>query len=302
MTQNYEYSGAGRQRPRPVSRKRKKRRAFALLFTVVLLVFVAILLVHDSNNRIVTTTYTVEKSSIPSGFDGYRIVQLSDLHGAEFGDNNQKLLSAVAEASPDIIVLTGDLVDADTASPEKYAETLISDLAAIAPVYYVTGNHEWGSGTARDIFSVIDNIENADYLRNRYIYLENGGDKLLLAGIDDPNGLRDQKTLPEVREDIRESGYEGFTLLLAHRNNIETYDGQDVDLVITGHGHGGIIRLPFTDGIISADREWFPENMSGLCPMSDGGVMLVSRGLGNNPYSMRLFNNPEITVTVLKSK
>ena len=280
-------------------KRRPRRRTRAAAVLCVLLALGA-LLVYDSNTRLVTTEYTVESGRIPAGFDGYRIVRLSDLHGAEFGENNEKLLSAVREAAPDMIAVTGDLTDGST--PLEYAEETFKALSMIAPVYYVTGNHEWGSGMARDIFAIIDKMENVHYLRNTYVFLEKDGSSLLVAGLDDPNGLRDQKTLPEVREEIRESGYEGFILTLAHRNNIDTYNGQDLDLVLTGHGHGGVIRLPFTDGLISADRQWFPGNMSGLCPTSDGGVMLVSRGLGNNPYTIRLFNNPEITVAVLKSK
>jgi len=277
---------------------KRKKKVPPVLIILLALLLLAVILFIDSNTRLVTTEYRITDSALPAGFDGFRVVELSDLHAKRFGKNNEKLIAAVRAARPDIIAITGDLTDAP--GQLDYAAELVDGLTAIAPVYYVSGNHEWASGTARAVFALMRE-HGATTLRNRFIRLERGGDEITLAGLDDPNGLRDQKTLPEVRQDIRDAGCDGFIILLAHRNDPEIYDGQALNVVFCGHGHGGLIRLPFTDGLLGHNGVLFPQYTSGVRTLSDGCAMVISRGLGNGKAPPRFLNNPELVVAELRA-
>ena len=124
---------------------------------------------------------------------------------------------------------------------------------------------------------------------------------MVLAGIDDPNGYADQKSPETVAAEVRAAWGDPFWMLLAHRNDHfpEQYSLLGADLVISGHGHGGVIRLPFTDGLVSTDRTFFPSYTAGLYE-KNGSTLFVTRGLGNTGPSFRLFNRPEVAVLTLR--
>ncbi|MGM9520982.1 MAG: metallophosphoesterase [Oscillospiraceae bacterium] len=279
-----------------VFKKRKKRHGFAVF--LVLLAILAVLL-YDGNTRIVTQSFELGNARLPESFEGFKIVQLSDLHTSSFGEGNIQLLDAVREQQPDIIAVTGDLIDGDRA--EDYVIELMSRLSDIAPVYYVSGNHEWASGWIQELFEILDSC-GVTVLRNEYVVLQRGGQDIVLAGIDDPNGPYDQKTPAELVGEIRAEVGDSYILMLAHRNDeIDMWADLGVDAVLCGHAHGGVIRLPFTDGLIAPGMEWFPTYTSGIY-VEGGTQMLVSRGLGNTRGTFRLFNNPQIVTAVLTKK
>jgi hypothetical protein len=240
----------------------------------------------------------VSDEKLPSAFDGLRITIVSDVQSAQFGEDNENLLAAVAAQEPDIIAITGDLVDRYHTDLDM-VEPLCSGLAAIAPTYYVTGNHEWALGTAavRGLKQTIAAC-GVTVLSNEYLTLERDGQTLVLAGIDDPNGYADQKTLPQLMTEIRAELGDPYVVLLAHRNDGTLYSDCGVDLTLCGHAHGGVIRLPFTDGLLSTDRTFFPTWTNGLYQL-DNGKMVVSRGLGNSGPSFRILNRPHLPVVVL---
>ena len=239
---------------------------------------------------------------LPQGFDGFKIVHLSDLHGHEYGEGNQGLLDRVQEQAPDLIVITGDLIDQE--SQLEMAPALAQGLAGIAPTYYVTGNHEWalGTGAVKELKTLLKECGVA-VLSNQYQVLERGGDKLVLAGVDDPNGYADQTTPEELYARIQGEAPGLFTVLLAHRNDrFGQYANAGYNFVMSGHGHGGIVRLPFVGGIMGTDRRFFPPWTAGIYTVGDS-TLFVSRGLGNNtvPFKgFRVFNRPELAVVELK--
>ena len=282
-------------------RRRPRRRSRRLLKLLVLLALCALFL-WWSNHALQTQRFTYASPRLPEGFDGCVIVQLSDLHGAYFGEDNQELLSRVREAGPDYIFLTGDLLDQYRKTPHSYAAALGGALADIAPTYFITGNHEWALPGVRELKRELEEAGVA-VLSNEYVLLERSGDRVLLAGIDDPNGFADQKTPEELAQEVREAWGDGFWLLLAHRNNYfeREYSLLGADLVISGHGHGGLIRLPFTDGLVSAERRLFPSYTAGFYT-ANGSDVFVSRGLGNSGPTLRLFNRPEVVVLTLERK
>ena len=231
------------------------------------------------------TVTQVGVHGLPDGFEGLRIVQISDLHGHEYGQDSEALLALVAQQAPEFIVVTGDLIDQE--SHLAMVPALARGLAAIAPTYYVTGNHEWAVGGVPRLKGILTEC-GVTVLSNQYVTLERNGDSLVLAGVDDPNGYADQKTL--------------CTILLAHRNDrFDQYAAAGYDLVISGHAHGGIVRLPFTDGLLGTDRKLFPTWTAGVYTLGDS-TLFVSRGLGNNTvpiHGFRLFNRPDLAVLEL---
>ena len=276
-------------------RKRKPR-----LWPWVLAALILAVSFYRSNFTFALESFTFADPRLPAAFDGLRIVQLTDLHGRTFGEDNADLIAAVAEAEPDIIVLTGDLQDAPKETPPAYTWQLGAAMAAIAPTYFVTGNHEWALGDVPELKAGLE-AAGVTVLSNEYTVLERGGDRLILAGIDDPNGYADQKTPEELAEEIRlAEGEDACWLLLAHRNNLfpDEYSALGADLVLSGHGHGGMIRLPFTDGLIGVDRTLFPSYTNGFYG-ADGADVFVSRGLGSSGRSFRLFNRPQVAVLTL---
>ena len=260
------------------------------------------------NSSIETDEAVFASGALPAGFDGCRIVQLSDLHGKYFGRDNERLYDAVSAAQPEYIFLTGDLVDRRTQEPAVYAAEVGAALTAIAPTYYVTGNHEWGHGTA-----VVEDIKRTlrengvTVLSNEFTELTRNGDTIVLAGIDDPNGYADQKTPRALAREVYAAYGDPFWLLLAHRNN--NFNGYycrlGADLTFSGHAHGGIWRPPFTDGVIDTTFTLFPSFTSGFYHCTDedceGAEVFVHRGLGNSPRVIpRILNRPQVAVITLE--
>lgn len=270
-----------------------------------LLILLALLLAggwffYDQQNRIQTQVLEYASPRLPAAFDGFRVVQISDLHGKEFGPGNAHLLQKVTELKPDLIAITGDLID--DAAQFPMIDPLARGLAEIAPTYYVTGNHEWAIREAYTVKALLREC-GVTVLSNEFLPLERGGETILLAGIDDPNGPYDQRTPEELARALRETYGDAYVLLLAHRNEYhEIYSRAGFDLTLCGHVHGGLIRLPFTDGLIdNTRRRFFPSYTAGLYSLP-GGELMVSRGLGNGGYTFRLFNRPHLPVIILKSK
>ena len=267
-----------------------------LVFFILLIVFV--IFFWGQQNSIKTQTVEVTSSELPAAFDGLRIVQVSDLHGKEMGMESETLLRAVAQMEPDLIAITGALIDQE--SQLDIARTLVEGLADIAPTYYVTGNHEWAVKRVSELKQMLTDC-GVRVLTNEYEVWEKDGATLAIAGVDDPNGPADQKTGDVLRQEIDAD----YTILLAHRNTVEEYAGWGYDLVLCGHGHGGVIRIPILDiGVLGTNREFFPEYDAGLYPFEQGGYCFVSRGLGSNTvpsYSFRLFNRPDLPLLILHS-
>lgn len=285
-------------RQRPAQRRRKRRREKRRRFFPILLLALLCVWLWWQQNGLSTETLTV--SGAPEGFRGYRIAIVSDVHGKEFGEQNQRLLDFVAELRPDLIAFIGDVVH----KPEQLdmVPALAKGLSAIAPTYYVTGNHEWAARVVRELEPMLEDC-GVTVLSNRYVMLERNGDRLALLGAEDPNGYAGQKTIDQLAEEVRAAeGTETYQLLLSHRNNLyNKYAAAGVDLTLSGHAHGGFIRLPGTDGLVGHSPEGlkiFPSYTAGVYELIHG-TLAVSRGLGNQPPTFRLFNRPDVPLVIL---
>ena len=281
--------------------KRHKKQKRRLLVAVLLLAAILGAL-WWGNTSIETEEFTFASAELPSGFEGLRAVVLTDLHGATFGESNETLLAAVKAQSPDVIFLVGDLVDEGTQDAPDYAAHLGAALVAVASTYYVTGNHEWARGTEET-----ERIKTAligsgvTVLSNEFVPVERGGDAIVIAGIDDPNGYADQKTPEALAAEIYAAYGDPFWVLLAHRNDrfASQYSLLGADLTISGHGHGGCIRLPLTDGLLGTQHNLLPSHTAGFYE-DNGAVLFVSRGLGNVGHTFRVFNRPQVAVIKLE--
>lgn len=269
--------------------------------TAVLLVLTALLAAGFllwGNCSLQTTETALVSPALPPAFDGLRIVELADLHGRVFGRGSRRLLAAVRRAEPDLICIDGDLFDEHT--DLAMLPPLLRGLCAIAPVYYVTGNHEWRVPGLRGILAQMRAC-GVTVLQDDWRVLRRGEDALIVAGTDDPCGPSERKTPAELIADIRaEAGETAFLLLLAHRNDqLPQWSALGVQAVLAGHCHGGVVRLPFVGGLFGTDRRLFPAWDAGLYRQGET-ALYVSRGLGYTNVHFRLFNRPEVAVIVLR--
>lgn len=281
-------------------KENQRRHPLRWLAVLALLAVAAAVFVRWDNTAIQVTRFAPAFPNLPNGFDGCRVVVVSDLHGGVFGEGNRELFDAVAAEEPEYIFYLGDIEDQYRGPTPGYPESVAEGLSAIAPTYYVTGNHEWAVGDVPELKKRLEQ-SGMTVLSNRAVTLERNGDTVVLAGIDDPNGFADQKTPEELASEVYAQYGDPFWLLLAHRNDRfeERYSLLGADLVLSGHGHGGVIRLPFTDGLLSTDRTLFPSYTAGLYE-KNGSTLFVTRGLGNSGPTFRLFNRPEVAVVTLR--
>ncbi|SIS45564.1 metallophosphoesterase [Salimicrobium flavidum] len=260
---------------------------------------------YFQNNSLVVSDYTVSSDDLPQAFDGYRIVQLSDLHNKSFGKNQRDLVQKVESSAPDSIVFTGDLIDS-TKYKEPPSLILMEELVQIAPVYYVTGNHEWESGRFNTFEEKLTDI-GVQVMRNKTERIARDGEEILMTGIDDPANAEESisknaRTKKNITDAMGEMNEDDFQILLAHRPEmISLYAEYGFDVVFSGHAHGGQFRLPYTGGLFAPGQGFFPEYTSGK-HMLDGTAMIVNRGLGNSIIPVRIFNRPEIVTVTLKSE
>ena len=273
-----------------------KRRRFLRL--LVLLLAALALFLWDGQTRIVTDRYEVAPAGLPQSFDGFRIIQVSDLHGASFGEGNARLIERVRREKPDLIAITGDLVGKE--SDLAVSASLLPKLAEIAPCYYVNGNHEWASHTIDALEKQLEE-SGVTNLRNESVELERDGERVILLGVVDPNAWSHFAKPDTVVERLRQRYHNECMILLAHRNTwTEKYPELDVELILCGHGHGGIVRIPGIGGLYANDHSLFPGNTEGAIE-TEQYTMVVSRGLGNVHRVPRIFNNPELVTVILRA-
>lgn len=265
--------------------KKKKK---AVIFAVVLVIL--LIFCWWQNNMLTVSQYTYSSPKVAE-LDGFRIVQISDLHNKNFGS---RLINKISELNPDIIVITGDIADSNHTNIENALE-FAEKSAQIAPSYYVTGNHEyWLEISERE--ELLDGLKSAGIkiLDDETVTVEKDGASFSLTGLDD-------NTLTGDFRNILPSDENSLNILLAHEPQyIAEYSSWgSVDLVFTGHAHGGQFILPFIGGVVAPDQGFFPKYTSGMHQSGDTS-MVISRGLGNSIIPVRLFNFPDIVCVDLQ--
>ena len=280
--------------------KNNKKVLFTFI-TAILLIAIVFLIVWG-NTAIKLNTYTVKSEKTPEALKGYRIAHVSDLHNTKIGDSNEKLLKILEEAEPDIIAITGDIIDSRKTDVDV-ALHFAKEAVKIAPCYYVSGNHEARTSEYDELKSGLVELGVA-VLENASVEIEHNGEKILLIGLDDPSFKADYLFGDEesvVRSCLSEliPSEDRFTLLLSHRPEMfDTYADFGIDLVLSGHAHGGQFRLPFIGGVVAPNQGFFPEYDAGLYTKGSTN-MIVSRGIGNSIIPFRINNRPEIILIEL---
>lgn len=282
--------------------KRKKKWILSLS-ALILIVLTAWTL--WANTALEVNEYEIMSDRIPQGFEGFRVAQVSDLHNAQFGENNSKLIELLAQTDSDIIVLTGDLIDSRHTDIEIALE-FARQAVQIAPVYYVSGNHEARVNEYDDLKMGLVKA-GVVILENQKVQITREEESITIMGIDDPSFQEDylfcdaaSVTTSALSELQNESG--SYMVLLAHRPELfETYVDAGVDLVFSGHAHGGQFRLPFIGGLVAPNQGFFPKYDAGLFSEGDT-TMIVSRGMGNSIIPVRFNNRPEIVLVTLSNR
>lgn len=287
----------------------KSKKIIVLIFIV--LIFISILMC--SIKKIDVTKYTILNRKIPKEFNNFKILQLSDFHSEGYRDTTEKLIYKVKNINPDIIVMTGDMVSWDMNNIQE-AKRLIKSLSEVYPIYYINGNHEHLAEILRQsryvFFNKFMEELGVTIIKNNYVEIYKDDKSINLYGINIPldgeTGLYVNKLQLEknyVEKTLSKPSEEKFNILLAHTQIfIKQYSKWGADLVLSGHMHGGIVRIPFTNiGLLSPERSIFPRYVAGKFKVNNS-IMIVNRGIGTSSFKLRIFNNPEITVITLKSK
>ena len=247
------------------------------------------------------SSYILYEKNLPKSFDGFKIAHISDPHSVPADG----IFELIEECLPDITVITGDLVHDNDGDYSKVLE-LVNKLQKISPVFAVTGNHDMWRTNHKSVFQTIENA-GLRFLRNEMTEIEKNGEKIAIFGIDDPFSK-----LPDVIEKKLKSSfdllpdYEGFKVLLFHRANLfDEIKGYGFDLILSGHMHGGQIRLPFlggvcgpTSAVLSKTGMLFPKYTAGIYNHKNT-TMIVNRGVGNTLPIPRFGNPPEVGIITL---
>ena len=270
-------------------------------FIFLCLIFI-MLLVHgyNENRSLDVDELTIRLPDLPDNLDQLKIVHLSDIHFPKNRIDPDQLIKETQKADPDVIFLTGDLIDRSASIEDVPLAELIRSLSQIAPTYSVSGNHETSSRQL-DQWNDIMTENGAVLLENNTHIATLSGEKIAIMGVKDGN----QTSMIPLSEDIKELP----VLLLAHRPEFfssYTTDNPDIqpDVTFSGHAHGGQIRLPFIGGLFAPGQGFFPKYTSGVYSSSQNAdqKLVVSRGIGNSLFPLRINNKPHFIVITLTNQ
>lgn len=259
-------------------------------------------------SRLEVSRYNIASPLLPEEFHGLKIVQLSDLHNKVFGKNNSLLFDLIKKEEPDIFVMTGDMISHNAPNTNEFLK-LVEKISSICPVYYVNGNHEL-SDLDSDAFEYIAGklaSFGAVCLDNSYVDISRGNSEIRICGLcytaEYYRGVREYKRgwkafmLTDMINFLGIKEPDKYTILLAHNPlDFDVHAEWGADLSFGGHVHGGLVRLPFINGILSPERRLMPKYKEGVYRI-ENSFLIANRGLGR----FRVHNPPEIvSVQLLK--
>lgn len=281
--------------------KVRRKKKWKIKYILPIIVGLALFLFWQ-NNHIVLSEYEYENRELPRAFHGYKILHISDLHNKSFGKGQSYLIKEIEDLDPDIILVTGDLIDRKKYDLE-IAMTFINRARKVAPIYYVSGNHEAWSGHYENIKKEL--IQSAVIvLDNEKRGISREGEILEFIGLMDPafyySSYFEPKDIGGLSENLeRLSTSDSFKILLSHRPELfDIYALNKIDMIFSGHAHGGQFRFPGLGGLVAPDQGFFPKYSSGV-HRQDRSTLYISRGLGNSIIPIRIFNRPELIMVTL---
>ena len=268
-----------------------------IITIIILLICLLFFYLYVQDNYLSVTKHIIDNNKISKDFNNFKIAHISDFHNLKSKYLINGIIENLRKEKPDIIVITGDLIHQNNNSNALF---LISKIKDISKIYYVRGNHEKRSN---NYSSLQDGL-----IKNGVIILNNQKEEIKInnksiniVGVDDPYNKRDKKDTSNVLKSINNINYDRskFTVLLCHRPELfPTYVKSKVDLVFTGHAHGGQVRVPFIGGLYAPNQGILPKYTSGLY-QKDNTSMIVSRGLGNSGFPFRVNNRPNLIYVIL---
>ncbi|MGN1033334.1 MAG: metallophosphoesterase [Intestinibacter sp.] len=285
-----------------------------IIFAVICIFVVFYFFIKYNIDTLETKEYIIQNKKIPKEFDGYNIVQVSDLHSKSFGKNNEKLLKKISELNPDIVVVTGDLVDGENNNYDV-ALNFMKRLVELYKVYYIIGNHEqkalvkkYKKEYEEIYFNKLYEMDFTD-LDNKKVEIQRGGSTINIYGLTVPYScykyLFQKEEHTNIDKDflVKHLGNldtDKYNILLSHTPfYFEEYEKWGADLTLCGHVHGGIIRLPFVGGLLSPNRKFLPKYDLGKY-IKNKSTMIVSKGLGGSKVLIRINCKPEVVNIKLK--
>ena len=269
---------------------------------LVIIFFIFFIYIYKEINSLKTTYYIIKSDKIPSSFKGFKILQISDLHNKSFGENNKKLMKIIFDENPDIVVITGDIINRRYYD-DKAVIDFVKSITLKHIVYYITGNHEVWSNKYHELEPKLIQA-GVKVLHNEHIKIHKESEFIYLIGIDDPGRGYYDNTEPKFTEKYLERALknvndDGYKILLAHRPEyFSFYVKNDIDLVLSGHTHGGQIRLPFIGSIFVHHQPLFSKLSKGEFN-KENTKMIISGGLGTSRLPIRTFNIPEVVTITL---
>lgn len=280
----------------------KHRVRYTILLSLAFLMIAFILWVIIGENIITVASYTVENEKITNPF---KIVMVSDLHNKTFGENNKTLVDKVSEQQPDIIAVLGDM-NMQSVDDLSVVKSTVSQLAQIAPVYYVLGNHE--SNYEYGVDKIVEEIEMTDgvtLLQNEIEHININGNKIALCGMDDKifSDSDKEKECWQTLRNLSENESEYRLVLWHYPEDTELFEWQQLkyDLMLSGHTHGGLINIPFFGRLYAPASGWFPWLVYGDYYTLSGRLIITS-GLSRSSEIPRINNYPEIAVVNIMPK
>lgn len=284
-----------------------RRKRMYTIVIVLLLLLVVLLRIYIDNEIPKVSNVEIKSSKLPEVFDGYKIVQLSDLHSKSFGNNNEMLIDMIDKESPNIIVMTGDMVTANEKDFTVFY-SLVKELTKKYRVYYVYGNHEGElSLKLKSEITAFLKENGVIVLDNDYISIEKNNEKINLYGLcytqkyySYKGGKKHIITENYIKNKLGTIDKNKYNILLTHNPLFfDAYSGYGFDLILSGHVHGGLIRLPFIGGILSPERKFFPQYSAGVYEKGNS-KLVVSRGLSRGTKGFRFFNRPDVVSITFK--
>ena len=278
-----------------------------ILIILLILICFFLLVMYIDCNRFVTIVYEVESKKISRE---YTFVLLSDLHSKSFGAQNEKLLKAIDELSPDAVLSAGDMFTAQRSEKYKVAAALMEQLSAKYPIYYGMGNHEHRVASEPEKFEDIydrymESLHKAgiEPLINENVSIPSANINVCGLQMDRHYyGKFRKKTMSKtyLKDILGKADADSFQILIAHNPDyFEEYAEWGADLVVSGHVHGGLMKLPILGGVLSPRLILFPEYDGGRFECDDS-IMILSRGLGTHTLPIRIFNPGELVLVRLK--
>ncbi|HZK43448.1 MAG TPA: metallophosphoesterase [Syntrophomonadaceae bacterium] len=283
-----------------------------ITWVFILLIALIFISIFASKYIIQVSTYNITSNKIPSAFNHFKILQISDLHSNTFGLDNINLIKKVEKINPDIVVMTGDMVDTTDTDFDVFIN-LATVLSEKYDVFFIMGNHEQNLVTQKRKF-LIEQLKETGItvLDNEFVAIDREQETIHLYGmwfnlryyrnLTDKSAEDIQFTPEKMKTILGECDESIYNILLTHNPlYFNTYADWGSDLTLAGHVHGGMIRIPFIGGLLSPERNLFPKYSAGHYEIGNKNL-IVNRGLGNGGFGIRVFNNPEISVIILETQ